>query len=49
MARSRYHPGIALRYKALYSVQKTFTNIKQLRDSIYFIVENKPEVGISGE
>ena len=46
MAHSRYRPGIALRYKALYSEQKTFTDIKQLRDSIYLIVENKPGVGI---
>ena len=46
MAHSRYRPGIALRYKALYSVQKTFTIIKQLRDSIYLIVEDKPRVGI---
>ena len=30
MAHSRYCPGIALRYKALYSEQKTFTDIKQL-------------------
>jgi len=46
IAHSRYCPGIALWYKALYSIQKTFTNIKQLWDSIYLIVENKPEVGI---
>ena len=46
MAHSRYCPGIALRYKELYSEQKTFTDIKQLRDSIYFILENKPGVGI---
>ena len=46
MAHSRYCPGIALRYKALYSEQKTFTDIKQLWDSIYLILENKPGVGI---
>ena len=46
MAHSRYRPGIALRYKALYSVQKKFTNTKLLQDSIYLIAEDKPEVGI---
>ncbi len=45
MAHSRYRPGIALRYKELYKVQKTFTDIKKLRESIYLVLEKEPSIG----
>ena len=50
MAHSRYRPGIALRYKALDSIQKTFTNnIKQLRDLPYCRKQTRSwNIGFSG-
>ena len=41
IAHSRYRPGLTLRYRELEKLQKTITEVKHIRDSIYIVYETR--------
>ena len=45
MAHCRFRPGIALRYKELYKLQKNITETRRIRDSFYIVKENLKNIG----
>ena len=45
VAHSRFRPGISLRYRELYKLQKSIIMLKHIRDSIYMVQEEVERKG----
>ena len=45
IAHSRYRPGLTFRYRELEKLQKTVTEVKHIRESIYMVFETVEDIG----
>ena len=45
IAHSRHRPGLTLRYRELEKLQKTITEVKHIRDSVYIMYQTIKDIG----